>query len=88
MSLQGFLTQLVCDLLDEGNAMFREGEWQQAIKDFSEGVNVAHYAQAESLEIPSALLESLYFNRAAAYHSMVSQSGVSPGLCIFDPQYG
>uniref|UniRef100_A0A4W5PGY6 Zinc finger CCCH-type containing 7B n=1 Tax=Hucho hucho TaxID=62062 RepID=A0A4W5PGY6_9TELE len=47
-----------------------EGEWQQAIKDFSEGVNVAHYAQAESLEIPSALLESLYFNRAAAYHSM------------------
>uniref|UniRef100_A0A8C7TBN4 Zinc finger CCCH-type containing 7B n=1 Tax=Oncorhynchus mykiss TaxID=8022 RepID=A0A8C7TBN4_ONCMY len=70
MSLQGFLTQLVCDLLDEGNAMFREGEWQQAIKDFSEGVNVAHYAQAESLEIPSALLESLYFNRAAAYHSM------------------
>uniref|UniRef100_A0AAZ3REG4 C3H1-type domain-containing protein n=1 Tax=Oncorhynchus tshawytscha TaxID=74940 RepID=A0AAZ3REG4_ONCTS len=66
----GFLTQLVCDLLDEGNAMFREGEWQQAIKDFSEGVNVAHYAQAESLEIPSALLESLYFNRAAAYHSM------------------
>lgn len=73
MSLQGFLTQLVCNLLDEGNAMFREGEWQQAIKDFSEGVNVAHYAQAESLEIPSALLESLYFNRAAAYHSMVSQ---------------
>uniref|UniRef100_A0A8C7NTJ8 Zinc finger CCCH-type containing 7B n=1 Tax=Oncorhynchus mykiss TaxID=8022 RepID=A0A8C7NTJ8_ONCMY len=70
MSLQGFLTQLVCNLLDEGNAMFREGEWQQAIKDFSEGVNVAHYAQAESLEIPSALLESLYFNRAAAYHSM------------------
>uniref|UniRef100_A0A674ASM1 Zinc finger CCCH-type containing 7B n=1 Tax=Salmo trutta TaxID=8032 RepID=A0A674ASM1_SALTR len=47
-----------------------ECEWQQAIKDFSEGVNVAHYAQAESLEIPSALLESLYFNRAAAYHSM------------------
>uniref|UniRef100_A0A674ATC8 Zinc finger CCCH-type containing 7B n=1 Tax=Salmo trutta TaxID=8032 RepID=A0A674ATC8_SALTR len=66
----GFLTQLVCNLLDEGNAMFRECEWQQAIKDFSEGVNVAHYAQAESLEIPSALLESLYFNRAAAYHSM------------------
>uniref|UniRef100_A0A4W5RY66 Zinc finger CCCH-type containing 7Ba n=1 Tax=Hucho hucho TaxID=62062 RepID=A0A4W5RY66_9TELE len=67
---QGFLTQLVCNLLDEGNAMFREGEWQQAIKEFSEGVNVVHYAQAESLEIPSALLESLYFNRAAAYHSM------------------
>ncbi|XP_041719294.1 zinc finger CCCH domain-containing protein 7B isoform X3 [Coregonus clupeaformis] len=65
-----FLTQLVCNLLDEGNAMFREGECQQAIKDFSEGVNVAHYAQAESLEIPSALMESLYVNRAAAYHSM------------------
>ncbi|XP_070296108.1 zinc finger CCCH domain-containing protein 7B [Salvelinus sp. IW2-2015] len=67
---KGFLTQLVCNLLDEGNAMFREGEWQQAINDFSEGVNVTHYAQAETLEIPSALLESLYFNRAAAYHSM------------------
>ncbi|KAM9346032.1 zinc finger CCCH domain-containing protein 7B-like [Symphorus nematophorus] len=67
---QDFLTQLVCNLLDEGNALFRDGEWEQAVKEFSEGLNVLHYATAEDLHIPEALLESLYVNRAAAYHSM------------------
>uniref|UniRef100_A0AAY5KIF6 C3H1-type domain-containing protein n=1 Tax=Esox lucius TaxID=8010 RepID=A0AAY5KIF6_ESOLU len=71
----GFLTQLVCNLLEEGSTAFSEGAWKQAIKDFSEGVNVAYYAQAESLDIPSALLESLYVKRAAAYQSVVSHSG-------------
>uniref|UniRef100_A0AAY5L9T6 C3H1-type domain-containing protein n=1 Tax=Esox lucius TaxID=8010 RepID=A0AAY5L9T6_ESOLU len=66
----GFLTQLVCNLLEEGSTAFSEGAWKQAIKDFSEGVNVAYYAQAESLDIPSALLESLYVKRAAAYQSV------------------
>ncbi|XP_031726766.1 zinc finger CCCH domain-containing protein 7B-like isoform X4 [Anarrhichthys ocellatus] len=67
---QDFLTQLVCNLLDEGNASFRDSDWEQAVREFSEGLNVSHYAAAEEIQIPDALLESLYVNRAAAYHSM------------------
>ncbi|XP_075940873.1 zinc finger CCCH domain-containing protein 7B-like isoform X1 [Anarhichas minor] len=67
---QDFLTRLVCNLLDEGNASFRDSDWEQAVREFSEGLNVSHYAAAEEIQIPDALLESLYVNRAAAYHSM------------------
>ncbi|XP_045929095.1 zinc finger CCCH domain-containing protein 7B-like isoform X1 [Micropterus dolomieu] len=67
---QDFLTKLVCNLLDEGNALFRDGDWEQAVKEFSEGLNVSCYAAAEELQISEVLLESLYINRAATYHSM------------------
>ncbi|RXN11089.1 zinc finger CCCH domain-containing 7B-like protein [Labeo rohita] len=67
---EGFVVQLVCDLLDEGNAAFREDDWMQARGHFSEGVNVALYAQAEGLNVPNALLESLYINRAAVHQNM------------------
>lgn len=70
-SSQDFLTKLVCNLLDEGNALFRDGDWEQAVKEFSEGLNVSCYAAAEELQISEVLLESLYINRAATYHSMV-----------------
>ncbi len=69
---QAFLTQLVCNLLDEGNTVYRNGEWRQAAVHYSEGVNVARYAQSEALVIPPELLESLYVNRAAAHYSLVS----------------
>ncbi|XP_051958500.1 zinc finger CCCH domain-containing protein 7B-like [Xyrauchen texanus] len=65
-----FLTQLVCNLLDEGNAVFRDGEWTQAVVHYGEGVNVARYAQSEALVIPQELLESLYVNRAAAHYNL------------------
>lgn len=71
-TLQAFLTQLVCNLLDEGNAVFRDGDWRQAAAHYSEGVNVARYAQSEALVIPPELLESLYVNRASAHYSLVS----------------
>uniref|UniRef100_A0A8C2C1N5 Zinc finger CCCH-type containing 7Ba n=1 Tax=Cyprinus carpio TaxID=7962 RepID=A0A8C2C1N5_CYPCA len=67
---QGFVVQLVCDLLEEGNAAFREGDSTEARDHFSEGVNVALYAQAEGLNVPAALLESLYINRAAVHQNM------------------
>uniref|UniRef100_A0A3B4Y6I1 Zinc finger CCCH-type containing 7B n=1 Tax=Seriola lalandi dorsalis TaxID=1841481 RepID=A0A3B4Y6I1_SERLL len=67
---QDFLTRLVCNLLDEGNALFRDGEWEQAAREFSEGLNVSCYAAGEDIQIPQVLLESLYVNRAAAYHSL------------------
>lgn len=67
---QDFLTNLVRNLLEEGNALFEEREWDQAVRAFSEGLSVSQYAAAEEIHIPEALLESLYVNRATAYHSM------------------
>ena len=68
---QAFLTQLVCNLLDEGNTVFRDSEWNQAVQHYGEGISVARYAQAEALVIPPELLESLYVNRASAHYHMV-----------------
>ncbi|XP_062331242.1 zinc finger CCCH domain-containing protein 7B isoform X1 [Osmerus eperlanus] len=83
---EAFLTQLVCNLLDEGNMVFRDGEWRQAAQHYSEGVNVARYAQAEALVIPPKLLESLYVNKAAAhYHIGEYERGVQDcdsALCV------
>ncbi|XP_072299848.1 zinc finger CCCH domain-containing protein 7B-like [Eucyclogobius newberryi] len=67
---QDYLTGLVCNLLEEGNALFKDGTWEEAVKEFSEGLNVSEYATAEDLHIPEVLVESLYVNRAAAYYSM------------------
>uniref|UniRef100_A0A8D3A233 Zinc finger CCCH-type containing 7B n=1 Tax=Scophthalmus maximus TaxID=52904 RepID=A0A8D3A233_SCOMX len=65
---KSFLIQLVCNLLDEGNSCFRDGDWRQAAQQYGEGISVARYAQAEALVIPHELLECLYVNRAAAYY--------------------
>ncbi|XP_074552268.1 zinc finger CCCH domain-containing protein 7B-like isoform X2 [Halichoeres trimaculatus] len=67
---QDFLTQLVWNLLEEGNALFRDKDWEQAVKMFTEGLNVSDYAEAEEIHIPQGLLESLFVNRATAFHSM------------------
>ncbi len=72
---QAFLTQLVCNLLDEGNCCFRDGDWRQATQQYGEGISVARYAQAEALVIPPELLECLYVNRAAAFYQMVREKG-------------
>ncbi len=75
------MVQLVCDLLDEGNAAFREDDWTEAQDHFSEGVNVSLYAQAEGLNVPAALLESLYINRAAVHQNMVNLTPRSTYFC-------
>ncbi|KAI4822139.1 hypothetical protein KUCAC02_007701 [Chaenocephalus aceratus] len=74
---QDFLTKLVCNLLDEGNAFFRDDDWEQAVRQFSEALNVSSYAEAEEIQIPEVLLESLYVNRAAAHHSKACDKRVS-----------
>ena len=61
----------MCNLLNEGNATFREGGWRQSAGQYSEGISVANYAKEEALSIPTALLKSLYLNRASANYSMV-----------------
>ncbi|XP_077595314.1 zinc finger CCCH domain-containing protein 7B isoform X2 [Stigmatopora nigra] len=67
---EAFLTQLVYNLLGEGNSCYRDGDSRQAAQQYGEGINVARYAQAEALIIPHELLESLYVNRAAAFYQI------------------
>ncbi|XP_057682258.1 zinc finger CCCH domain-containing protein 7B isoform X2 [Corythoichthys intestinalis] len=67
---EAFLTQLVYNLLGEGNSCYRDGDSRQAAQQYGEGISVARYAQAEALIIPHELLESLYVNRAAAYYQI------------------
>lgn len=83
---EAFLTQLVCNLLDEGNACFRDGDWRQAAQQYGEGISVSRYAQTEALAIPHELLESLYVNRAAAsFQTREFERGVQDcdsALCV------
>uniref|UniRef100_A0A8C8DAQ2 Zinc finger CCCH-type containing 7Bb n=1 Tax=Oryzias sinensis TaxID=183150 RepID=A0A8C8DAQ2_9TELE len=85
-SYESFLTQLVCNLLDEGNCCFRDGDWRQATQQYGEGISVSRYAQTEALIIPHELLESLYVNRAAAFYQMAEfERGVQDcdsALCV------
>nr|CBN81207.1 Zinc finger CCCH domain-containing protein 7B [Dicentrarchus labrax] len=87
-SYEAFLTQLVCNLLDEGNSCFRDGDWRQASQQYGEGISVARYAQAEALVIPHELLESLYVNRAAAhYQTREYERGIQDcdsALCVLE----
>ncbi|KAK5905622.1 hypothetical protein CgunFtcFv8_001564 [Champsocephalus gunnari] len=85
-SYEAFMAQLVCNLLDEGNCCFRDGDSRQAAQQYGEGISVARYAQAEALVIPTELLESLYVNRAAAcYQTREYERGVQDcdsALCV------
>uniref|UniRef100_A0AAV2LUV7 C3H1-type domain-containing protein n=1 Tax=Knipowitschia caucasica TaxID=637954 RepID=A0AAV2LUV7_KNICA len=85
---EAFLTQLVCNLLDEGNACFRDGDCRQASQQYGEGISVSRYAHTEALIIPHELLEGLYVNRAAAfYQTREFERGVQDcdsALCVSD----
>lgn len=80
--IQPFVIQLVCNLLDEGNSCFRDGDCRQASQQYGEGISVARYAQAEALVIPHELLESLYVNRAAACYQTVREKTEGMLVCV------
>ncbi|XP_069762983.1 zinc finger CCCH domain-containing protein 7A isoform X2 [Narcine bancroftii] len=64
-----FLQELVKNLYDEGNDKFREGNWAEALNNYTEALNVADYA-SEEISIVNGLIEKLYANRAACYLNM------------------
>ncbi|XP_048407928.1 zinc finger CCCH domain-containing protein 7A isoform X2 [Stegostoma tigrinum] len=64
-----FLQDLVRNLYDEGNDKFRERNWADALNQYTEALNVAHYA-SEEVSIVSGVIEKLYANRAACYLNM------------------
>lgn len=65
------MTKLVCNLLDEGNAFLKDGDWEKAMTEFSKGLIAWHDARQNDIHLSEVLLESLYVRRAAAYHNMV-----------------
>lgn len=67
-----FLRQLVKNLLEEGNELYRATDYKQALFQYVEALNVAQYAESDDVVISQRLLEHLYVNRATCYFSMVS----------------
>lgn len=58
------------NLFAEGNDLFREKDYKQALVQYMEGLNVADYAASDQVALPRELLCKLYVNRAACYFTM------------------
>lgn len=69
-----FIKDLVWNLFGEGNDVFKEGDWTKSMEMYTEALGIADYAVSEDISVPTALLEKLYANRAAAYLN------IGPGL--------
>lgn len=67
---EAFLLKLVQNLFAEGNDLFREKDYKQALVQYMEGLNVADYAASDQVALPRELLCKLYVNRAACYFTM------------------
>lgn len=78
---QAFLLKLVQNLFAEGNDLFREKDYKQALVQYMEGLNVADYAASDQVALPQELLCKLHVNRAACYFTMVSAPPALPLLC-------
>uniref|UniRef100_A0A452V6A2 Zinc finger CCCH-type containing 7B n=1 Tax=Ursus maritimus TaxID=29073 RepID=A0A452V6A2_URSMA len=67
---KAFLLKLVQNLFAEGNDLFREKDYKQALVQYMEGLNVADYAASDQVALPQELLCKLHVNRAACYFTM------------------
>ncbi|XP_010632770.1 zinc finger CCCH domain-containing protein 7B, partial [Fukomys damarensis] len=67
---EAFLLKLVQNLFAEGNDLFREKDYKQALVQYMEGLNVAEYAASDQVALPRELLCKLHVNRAACYFTM------------------
>lgn len=73
------------NLFAEGNDLFREKDYKQALVQYMEGLNVADYAASDQVALPRELLCKLHVNRAACYFTMVSPPpplALTVPLCI------
>ncbi|KAB0399874.1 hypothetical protein E2I00_012892, partial [Balaenoptera physalus] len=57
---EAFLLKLVQNLFAEGNDLFREKEYKQALVQYVEGLNVADYAASDQVALPRELLCKLH----------------------------
>ncbi|XP_038612277.1 zinc finger CCCH domain-containing protein 7B isoform X2 [Tachyglossus aculeatus] len=67
---EAFLQKLVRNLFAEGNDLYRERDFKQALVQYVEGLNVADYAASDEVALPRDLLCKLHVNRAACYFTM------------------
>ncbi|XP_029432792.1 zinc finger CCCH domain-containing protein 7A [Rhinatrema bivittatum] len=65
-----FIQELVRNLFNEGSDVYREGDWEGSINQYTEALNIADYARSEEICISSDILEKLYVNRAVSYSDM------------------
>lgn len=84
---QAFLLKLVQNLFAEGNDLFREKDYKQALVQYMEGLNVADYAASDQVALPQELLCKLHVNRAACYFTMVSPTPSLPLLYPLGPDH-
>ncbi|XP_064415105.1 zinc finger CCCH domain-containing protein 7A isoform X2 [Latimeria chalumnae] len=65
-----FLRDLVRNLFDEGNDVYKDDDWNGALTQYTEALGVADYAKSEEISISSVMIEKLHANRAACYLNM------------------
>ncbi|XP_019395670.1 PREDICTED: zinc finger CCCH domain-containing protein 7A isoform X1 [Crocodylus porosus] len=65
-----FIRELVRNLFNEGNDVYRERDWGGSLSHYTEAINVADYANSEDIHIPSEILEKLHVNRIACFSNM------------------
>ncbi|XP_043945351.1 zinc finger CCCH domain-containing protein 7A [Protopterus annectens] len=67
---EAFLQDLVRDLFCEGNDVYSERDWVEALGYYNEALNIVDYAESEGIRISAVVTEKLYANRAACYLNM------------------
>lgn len=69
---QLFIRELVRNLFNEGNDVYREGDWRGSLSHYTEAINIADYANSEEIHVSDEILEKLHVNRIACFSNMVS----------------
>ncbi|XP_069508852.1 zinc finger CCCH domain-containing protein 7B [Ambystoma mexicanum] len=67
---EDFLHKLVQNLFAEGNDLYREGDLQLALGQYTEGLTVSEYGTSDGVTMALELDCKLYINRAACYFNM------------------
>uniref|UniRef100_A0A8D0FIS3 C3H1-type domain-containing protein n=1 Tax=Strix occidentalis caurina TaxID=311401 RepID=A0A8D0FIS3_STROC len=67
---QLFIRELVRNLFNEGNDVYREGDWRGSLSHYTEAINIADYANSEEIHVSDDILEKLHVNRIACFSNM------------------
>ncbi|XP_029858022.1 zinc finger CCCH domain-containing protein 7A isoform X1 [Harpia harpyja] len=65
-----FIRELVRNLFNEGNDVYREGDWRGSLSHYTEAINIADYANSEEIHVSDDILEKLHVNRIACFSNM------------------
>ncbi|OPJ79424.1 hypothetical protein AV530_009517 [Patagioenas fasciata monilis] len=65
-----FIRELVRNLFNEGNDVYREGDWRGSLSHYTEAINIADYANSEEIHVSDDVLEKLHVNRIACFSNL------------------